>query len=452
MKHFESINPYNGERLETFMEFSSRQVDRIIEKSDEAHFFWRKSPMSERARLLRNLSEKLEEYKDDLAITMTLEMGKPITQSKAEIEKCGWVCRYYAENAADFLEDKYIKTDAKASFVRYSSLGPVLAIMPWNFPFWQVMRFAAPATMAGNTVLLKHSPNTWRCAIWIERLFKEAGYPDGVFQTLLIDTDIVAGVIKDRRVKGVTLTGSVEAGSAVASTAGKYIKKSVLELGGSNSYIVFEDADIDLAVETGIMARFLNSGQSCIAAKRFILAEDIAEEFTRKFVEKVKELKSGNPMEEDTFIGPLARVDLAENLERQLNNSLAKGAEVWCGGKRDSAYFEPTVVANVRPEMPVFAEETFGPLAAISVAKDEAEAIALANQSAFGLGVTVFTENIVRKQALIDDLDGGAVFFNDMVKSDPRLPFGGTGVSGFGRELSEEGIREFVNVKTIYMK
>lgn len=452
MKHFDSINPYTGERIETFMEFSNQQIESVLVNSEEAHSCWRSSRMKERSQLLRLLSEKLEEYKDDLALTMTLEMGKPIVQARAEVEKCAWVCRYYAENAADFLEDKFIKTDARTSFVRYASLGPILAIMPWNFPLWQVFRFAAPAVMAGNACILKHAPNTFRSALWIERLFQEAGFQEGLFQNLLVDVDKVPNIIKDSRVKGITLTGSRTAGTAVAMEAGKHIKKTVLELGGSNAFIVLEDADIDAAVETGIMGRFLNTGQSCIAAKRFILAESIANEFTQKFKEKVEAMQVEDPTEEDTFIGPMARVDLAEALESQVLESVDKGAKLLCGGERDGAHFKPAVLTDVRPDMPAFMEETFGPLAAITIAQDEAEAVAFANQSAYGLGVTVCTKDVARTSALIDELEGGAVFFNELVKSDPRLPFGGTGISGYGRELSEEGIREFVNAKVIYVK
>ena len=419
---------------------------------EEAQSCWKSSAMRERSLLLRTLSEKLEQHRNELAQVMTLEMGKPIVQSRAEVEKCAWVCRYYAENAADFLEDKFIKTDARTSFVRYAPIGMVLAIMPWNFPLWQVFRFAAPAVMAGNACLLKHAPNTFRSGLWIERLFEEAGFPEGLFQNLLIEVDKVPNIIKDSRVNGITVTGSRTAGSAVGAEAGKHIKKTVMELGGSNAFIVLEDADLEAAVDTGIMGRFLNSGQSCIAAKRFIVVEAVAEAFIQRFQEKVEALKMGDPQDEATFIGPLARVDLAEAMESQVNESIEKGATLRCGGARKGAFYEPTILTDVTPDMPVFMEETFGPLAAITVAKDEAEAVALANQSAYGLGVTVCTKDLARVAHLVDELQGGAVFFNELVKSDPRLPFGGTGISGYGRELSEEGIREFVNAKVIYVK
>jgi len=449
---FKSINPYNNEEIKTYSEQSETGIESILSASEEAFDSWRTVPIPERSRRMQKAAELLRENKETYARTMTLEMGKPITESISEIEKCAWVCEFYAENAERFLADQIIETDASESFISHDPIGPVLAIMPWNFPFWQVFRFVAPALMAGNVALLKHAPNVFGCAMHIEDLLKEAGFPDGVFQNLVIHHDKVENIIADDRVKAATLTGSERAGSSVAALAGEHIKKTVLELGGSNSFIVWEDADIDQAVDTGISARMMNSGQSCIAAKRFILVGDAYEKFLPAFTEKVKELKSGDPLDEATDIGPLARTDLAEKLERQVKDSVEKGAQLLMGGERNRAYYEPTILTNVEPGMPAFDEELFGPAACFIRAESEDEAFELAGKSKYGLGTTVFTTDTERALKAAGSVPDGAYFINELVKSDPRLPFGGTKRSGYGRELSREGILEFVNKKTVYVK
>lgn len=449
---FTSTNPYNGEELKTYHEFSEKEVKETLERSKKAHESWRDVPISERCKLLANAAEVLKENVDRYAETITLEMGKPISESRGEIKKCAWVCNFYAENSEQFLADELIETDAEESFISYDPIGTVLAIMPWNFPFWQVFRFAAPTLTAGNTALLKHASNVFGCAEHIEDIFKEAGYPEGVFQNLIIHHDKTEDILSSDIVQAVTLTGSGRAGKSVGSLAGKYLKKSVLELGGNNAFIVLEDADIEQAVKTGVTARMMNSGQSCIAAKRFILVGDIYEEFLSKFIDQVKEIKRGDPMDESTEIGPLAREDLAEELHNQVQKSVLKGAKLELGGNRDGAFHEPTVLTDVKPGMPAFDEETFGPLAAVIKAEDADEAFNLAANSKYGLGVTVFTEDSERARKYISRSPDGAYFVNELVKSDPRLPFGGTRESGYGRELSREGIREFVNKKTVYFK
>ncbi len=449
---FQSINPYNNEVIATYPEHSGRETESILARSDRAFKDWRKVPIAERSKLLQKAAGVLRKNKETYARTMTLEMGKPVSESVSEIEKCAWVCEFYAENAEHFLADLVIETDASESFVSHDPLGPVLAIMPWNYPFWQVFRFLAPALMAGNVALLKHASNVFGCANQIENLLKEAGFPDDIFLNLRIHHDNVEGILDDDRVKAVTLTGSERAGSAVAQQAGRNIKKSVLELGGNNAFIVWEDADMEQAVETGVTARMMNSGQSCIAAKRFILVGNAYETFLPAFTEKVKELRSGDPLDESTDVGPLARTDLAETLEKQVSESLAKGAELLLGGKRNGAYYPPTILTNVSPGMPAFDEETFGPVASFIRAETEDEAFQLAAQSRFGLGTTVFTKDTDRALKSASKVPDGAYFINELVKSDPRLPFGGTKKSGYGRELSREGILEFVNKKTVYVK
>ncbi|NBC27489.1 MAG: aldehyde dehydrogenase family protein [Bacteroidetes bacterium] len=448
---FKSINPYNGKEIATYTEQIDDQVQKILEKSRAAFESWRDVPINERCELLTNAGGVLRNNVDTYAKTMTLEMGKPISEARAEIEKCAWVCDFYAENAERFLADEIIETDASESFVSHDPMGTVLAIMPWNFPYWQVFRFVAPTLAAGNTGLLKHAPNVFGCATHIEELLLEAGFPDGVFQNLFIHHDKTERIISDDIVKAVTLTGSERAGKSVGALAGKYLKKSVLELGGSNAFIVLEDADIDQAVKTGITARMMNSGQSCIAAKRFILVGDAYDKFLPAFIDGVKAIKKGDPVDESTEIGPLARKDLADQLHQQLEQSVEKGAKIETGGKQNDAFHEPTVLTGVQPGMPAFDQETFGPLAAIIKAKDEDEAFELAADSSYGLGVTLFTSDIEKARRRIGKAPDGAFFINELVKSDPRLPFGGTGNSGYGRELSREGIREFVNKKTVYI-
>lgn len=452
MKTFHSTNPYNGKEIATYTEANEDQVNTILAKSEVAFNDWRDVPINKRCEFLLNVAELLKHNVDKYAQTMTLEMCKPISEAKGEIKKCAWVCEYYAENAEQFLDDELIKTDASKSFIRHEPIGTVLAIMPWNFPFWQVFRFAAPTLTAGNTALLKHASNVYGCATHIEEIFKEAGYPNGVFQNLIIHHDKTEKVISHDAVQAVTLTGSDRAGRSVGSLAGKYLKKSVLELGGSNAFIVMEDADMDQAIETGVNARMMNTGQSCIAAKRFILVGDAYDKFLPGFLEKVKSLKKGNPMDDSTEIGPLARKDLADGLHKQMKASLDMGAHLETGGVQDNAFYEPTILTNVKPGMPAFDEETFGPLAAIIRAKDNEEAFELASKSDFGLGITVFTQDTENADNYIKKAPDGAFFINELVKSDPRLPFGGTKKSGYGRELSREGIHEFVNKKTVFIK
>ena len=449
---FKSINPYTGKVVAEYPEHSEKEIDTILQKSRDSFESWRWVPIEERVKLLKNAAELLRNNVNEYARTITQEMGKPINESRGEINKCAWVCEFYAENAERFLADELIESDATESFVSYDPIGTVLAIMPWNFPFWQVFRFVAPTLMTGNTALLKHASNVFGCATHIEDLLLEAGFPAGVFQNLFIHHDKTEQIIASDIVKAVTLTGSERAGRAVGSLAGKYLKKSVLELGGNNAFIVWEDADMKQAVETGLTARMMNSGQSCIAAKRFILVGGAYDEFLPKFLERVKSLMSGDPLDESTEIGPLARKDLADELNEQVKKSVDKGAVLLTGGIQKGAYHEPTILSNVEPGMPVFDEETFGPVAAIIKAVDEDEAFRLASQSKYGLGVTVFTADIDRARKSIGKITDGAFFINELVKSDPRLPFGGTKNSGYGRELSKEGILEFVNKKTVYVK
>lgn len=447
-----SINPWNLREVERFKTHTPEEADAIVKAADAAFQSWRKTSFAERAVPMHRAAELLLERKKRYAEHITLEMGKPIREAIAEIEKCAWACNFYADNAADFLKPREVETDAARSFVTYSPLGVIYAIMPWNFPFWQVIRFAAPTLMAGNTALLKHAPNVVRCSLDIEELFADAGFPENTFRTLILDNDHASQVIEHPLVRAVSLTGSERAGVAVASTAGRVLKPSVLELGGSNAVIVLEDADIDAAVETGFKARFLNTGQSCIAGKRFLVAEKIFDEYVERFTAKVKELNFIDPMESASRIGPLARVDLAEGIERQVNESVQKGATLKLGGKREGAKYYPTVLTDVHPGMPAFDEELFGPVAPFVRVRDFDEAIALSNRSSFGLGVTVCTGNPEQVLKRVHEFDEGAVFINELVKSDPRLPFGGIKRSGFGRELSAEGIHEFVNVKTVFVK
>lgn len=446
-----SINPYTRKVLEEFETITSQELNQKIETADETFRRWRLVAFSERSQKMLNAAAVLKENKEKYAQNISREMGKTMKESVAEVEKCAWACEYYANHAASFLADEPIATDASRSYVRYDPLGTVLAVMPWNFPFWQVFRFAAPALMAGNVCLLKHASNVFGCARHIEEVFTEAGFPQGAFQSLLISSDQVADIIDHPAVKAVTLTGSEKAGASVASRAGKNIKKTVLELGGSNAFVVLPDANLEMAVEVGVRARMQNAGQSCIAAKRFILASVIADDFMNAFKEKVAALKVGDPMDETTDMGPLAKKDLADDLEDQVNRSIKAGAKVICGAKRRDNFYLPTVLSDVRPGMAAFDEELFGPVAAVTIAGSDDEALALANTSNFGLGISVFTQSEARAQPFIQFSDEGAVFINGLVKSDPRLPFGGTKHSGYGRELSSHGIREFVNAKTVWI-
>jgi len=446
-----SKNPYNGEQIASIKELSKKDINAALELAQEKFNTWKNTTFEERSKLMLAAAKELEKNKAEYAKTITQEMGKPISQAVAEVEKCAWVCRYYAENAEKQLSNEVIKTDANKSYVAYEPIGVVLAVMPWNYPFWQVFRFAAPALMAGNIGVLKHASNVMQSAENIQKIFERAGFPKGCFQNLVIGSDKVEEIIRDPRIKAVTLTGSKPAGSAVASVAGEEIKKTVLELGGSNALLVFKDANLEKTVDICVQARFQNTGQSCIAGKRLLLQEEIAEEFLGLLSKKVRELKSGDPMEENTYIGVLAREDLAEDLEKQLKESVKEGAKILLGGKRNGTYFEPTIVTNVSKDMTIFKEETFGPLLSVTNFKDKVEAISLVNSTAFGLGVSVFTEDLDMAEKLVPHFDDGAVFINELVKSDPRLPFGGTKISGYGRELSIHGIHEFMNKKTVYI-
>ncbi len=449
---FKSTNPFDGKEVGTYTALSVAELDKKLALSQTAFDSWKKVPLADRCAMMKKAGQVLRDNVEEYARMITLEMGKPITESRSEINKCVWVCDYYADNAAAFLANEVIETDAQKSFVRHNPIGAVLAVMPWNFPFWQVLRFAAPTLVAGNVGLLKHASNVFGSAELIEDVFKKAGFPEGVFQTLIVDHDVTEKIISHPAVKAVTLTGSERAGSTIAALAGKYIKKSLLELGGNNAFIVWEDADIDAAVKTALVARMLNCGQSCIAAKRFILVEGIYDEFVQKFTAGVSRLKSGDPKENDTQVGPLARKDLADQLQRQVQESVAQGAELLLGGNQRGCYHEPTVLGNVKPGMPAFSEETFGPLAAMIKAKDVKHAFELSEMSNYGLGVTVCTRNIDKAISMADEVSDGAYFINEFVKSDPRLPFGGTKLSGYGRELAKDGMMEFMNRKTVYVK
>ncbi|MFT6718499.1 MAG: succinate-semialdehyde dehydrogenase/glutarate-semialdehyde dehydrogenase [Sphingobacteriales bacterium] len=449
---FNSINPFDGKQVGSYVALTNEELDARLEKSANVFKSWRKVAMAKRSELMLAAGKVLKDNVEQYAKMISLEMGKPIGESRAEINKCAWVCDYYAENAADFLQDEIIASDASKSFVRHDAIGSVLAIMPWNFPFWQVFRFAAPTLMAGNVGLLKHAPNVFGCAVLIEDVFTKAGFPDGVFQNLIVHHDRTEQIIAHDTVKAITLTGSERAGSTVAQLAGKYIKKSLLELGGNNAFIVWKDADIDATVKTAITARMLNCGQSCIAAKRFILVEEIYAEFVEKYIAALQKLKPGNPLEETTQVGPMARKDLADQLQEQVKNSIAQGAELLYGGNQNNCYHEPTVLGNVDESMVVFNEETFGPVAAMIKAKNVEHAFELAENSKFGLGATVCTTDIDKALSMIGEVSDGAFFVNELVKSDARLPFGGTKTSGYGRELGKDGILEFVNRKTVYVK
>ncbi len=448
-----SINPYNGETLATYPAHTADQIDKRLQNSTNAYVNWKNVPPQQRAKLLLNLAQKLRENSDKLAKLATIEMGKSITEARAEIEKCAWVCEYYAENGEAFLTHEILPVQDKEAFVSFRPIGPVLAIMPWNFPYWQVFLFAAPNLMAGNTAVLKHASNVTGCALAIEELFLQAGFPPGVFTCLLVPGKHLETVIADARIKAVTLTGSTPAGKSVAGVAGKYLKKCVLELGGSDPYLILEDADLDLAVEKCVAGRILNAGQSCIGAKRFIVLEEVAEAFIQKFCEAMQAITFGNPMDASTQMGPLARWDLRDELHAQVTKSVEMGAQLLLGGylpEGKAAFYPVTVLSNVKPGMPAYHEELFGPVASVIVAKTEQEAIDIANDTVFGLGAAVFTRNVPRGKRIAEfELEAGCVFVNDFVKSDPRVPFGGIKESGFGRELSHFGMREFVNIKGI---
>jgi len=450
-----SINPSNGEIIHEYEEMTREEVASIIDRAHEAWSGWRRRTFADRAALMRRAGQILRDRKDEYGGLMAREMGKPLRQGAVEAEKCAWVCDYYADHAEAFLARETVETDARKSFVTFNPLGIVLAVMPWNFPFWQVFRFAAPGLMAGNAGVLKHSSNVMGCALAIEDVFRAAGFPDELFRALVIGSGRVDPVIADPRIAAVTLTGSEPAGRAVARRAGEMLKKTVLELGGSDPYVVLEDADVEKAADTCVSSRLVNSGQSCIAAKRFIVVRAVRELFERRFVERMRAAKVGDPMANDTEVGPMARVDLRDDLHDQVRRSIDAGARRLLGGEipnGNGAFYPPTVLTDVRPGMAAFDEETFGPVAAIISAEDEKEAIRLANRSSFGLGAAVFTSDTARGERIAaEELECGSCFVNGLVKSDPRLPFGGIKVSGYGRELSHYGIREFVNVKTVWI-
>ena len=424
-------------------------MENKLELSRDTQAIWQKETLEHRISFLPKLAKTLSENKQQYAACITNEMHKPITQAIAEVEKCALFCTYYYENATQFLATKHIKTDASESFVTYEPLGIVLGVMPWNFPFWQVFRFAVPSLTSGNTVVIKHASNVPKSAKLIQTIFEDAGFPKGCYQDLPIPSAEVAQIIANPMIKAVSLTGSEQAGIAVATEAGKHLKKCVLELGGNNAFIVLEDANLEKTVAIAVNARMQNAGQSCIASKRFLIHENIEEAFVSQLKTAVQKLKTGNPLDKTTEIGALAREDLAEELEIQVRKSIEMGAKLVCGGKRTDAFYEPTILTNVSVKMPVFKEETFGPVVAITTFKTLEEAIELSNTSEFGLGVSVFTQDIETIKQHIGSFNEGAVFINEMVKSDPRLPFGGIKKSGYGRELSEDGIKEFVNVKTV---
>ncbi len=449
-----TINPATGETLKTFEPLTQQEIEKKLARAAETFGAFRRTSIEDRAKIMMRAADLLESEKAKFARLMTTEMGKPIRAAVQEIEKCAWVCRYYAETAAQHLADEIVETDATKSYAHFQPLGPVLAIMPWNFPFWQVFRFAAPALMAGNVGLLKHASNVPQCALAIEEIFHRAGFPDGAFQTLLIGSDEVQSILEDPRVAAATLTGSEPAGRSVAGIAGKQIKKTVLELGGSDPFIVMPSANMDEAVTTAVKARTINNGQSCIAAKRFIIASEIYEEFERRFVEGMKALKIGDPMNESTEIGPLATPQILRDVEAQVQTSVAAGAMVLTGGKRVNRagnFYEPTVLTNVPADVPASCEEVFGPVAALFRVKDIGEAIELANSTTFGLGAAAWTNDAREQARFVQELEAGCVFINGMVASDPRLPFGGVKRSGYGRELGKFGIREFVNIKMVWV-
>lgn len=452
----QSVNPFSGEVIKNYPEYTSNEVNKIIGAVDTAFKQWKLTNFDYRANLMRNLQAKLLERKEYLAGIIVAEVGKVLREALGEIEKCASVCLFYANNAESFLQNEAIQTEASESYITYQPIGTVLAVMPWNFPFWQVFRFLAPTLMAGNTGILKHAGNVSGCALAIEQLVREAGFPENVFRTLLIDSSKVKTVIENPLIKAVTLTGSTPAGRAVASVAGSVLKKSVLELGGSDPYIIFEDADIKTAARLCVTSRLINAGQSCIGAKRFIVSDKIYDAFEAEFVRLMKQATYGNPLNPQTTIGPLARLDLRDELHEQVEKSREMGAIVLLGGfipKGKAPLYPPTVLANIVPGMPAYHEELFGPVAVLFRFKKESEAIRIANDTTFGLGAAVFTSDIKRGKRLAEKgLEAGCVFVNDFVKSDPRLPFGGINESGYGRELSTVGIREFVNIKTIVVK
>ncbi|NQE32383.1 NAD-dependent succinate-semialdehyde dehydrogenase [Microcoleus asticus] len=451
-----TINPATGETLKTFEAIADEAIEAKLELAQQAFNKYRYLPFEQRSLWMQKAADILERDREIYAEMMTLEMGKTLKSAIGEVEKCALVCRYYAKNAAQFMADVPATTDASSSFVRYQPLGAILAVMPWNFPFWQVFRFAAPALMAGNVGLLKHASNVPQCALKIEEIFAQAGFPEGVFQTLLVGSDKVAKIVADDRIKAATLTGSEPAGASLAANAGKSLKKVVLELGGSDPFIVMSSGDLAAALSTAVTSRMLNNGQSCIAAKRFILAEDIADEFIKGFVEKIEQLKVGDPMLPETDIGPLATPAILKDLDNQVQTCIQSGAKLLTGGRplseKAGNFYLPTILADIPPDAAARQEEFFGPVALVFRVANIDEAIELANSTSFGLGATAWTTANSESDRFISELEAGAVFINGLVKSDPRLPFGGIKRSGYGRELSIQGMHEFVNIKTVWVK
>ncbi|GAA0244629.1 NAD-dependent succinate-semialdehyde dehydrogenase [Haladaptatus pallidirubidus] len=451
----ESLNPATEEVLETFDADDETSVDEKLQHAHETYEEWKERPIEERQRLLSKAGDVLRENKQKYAEMMTKEMGKPVSSAVSEVEKCAWVCDYYAEHAGEFLQDERIGTEPGVeSYISYEPLGPVLAVMPWNFPFWQVFRFAAPNLTAGNVGLLKHASNVPQCALAIQEVFEEAGYPEGAFTTLLVGSDTVEDIITDERIAATTLTGSTGAGRSIGENAGGSLKKSVLELGGSDPFVVLPDADIEDAATTGAQARCLNNGQSCIAAKRFVVHEDAYDEFLERFTEEMESMTIGDPMDEDTDIGPQAREDLMEGLHEQVEDSIEAGATLELGGEpldREGAYYPPTVLTDVPDDSPAGEEEMFGPVASVFRVGDTEEAIERANKTRFGLGASIWTQDKKQAKEVAREIEAGMVFVNELVKSDPRLPFGGVKDSGYGRELAHHGIHEFTNKKTMWV-
>jgi succinate-semialdehyde dehydrogenase / glutarate-semialdehyde dehydrogenase len=446
-----SINPYKGQTIASFETDSASVVDGKILKANKAFRDWKKHSFAQKADLMKKAGAILRKRQDEFAKTISAEMGKIVAESKSEIEKCANGCDYFAENAEQFLKDVTIPTEASKSLIAFQPLGPVLAIMPWNFPLWQVFRFAAPALMAGNVGLLKHAGNVTQCSLLIENVFREAGFPEGVFQSLIIESKEVARIISRDEIAAVTLTGSEYAGTQVAATAGQHLKKTVLELGGSDPFIVLEDADLDLAAKIGTQSRMQNAGQSCIAAKRFIVVQKIKDQFIERFKNNIEALRQGDQFDPQSTTGPIARLDLAEQLEKQLTDSIRAGAQLISGGTRSGCNFKPTLLTDVKPGMVAFDEEMFGPIASLVTVNNEEEAIEMANRSRYGLGSSVWTTDRERGERVARQIESGSVFVNSLMRSDQRLPFGGVKKSGYGRELSELGIKEFVNAKTIYI-
>mgnify|MGYP005838248751 CR=1 FL=1 len=451
----QTINPATGKIEKTYVELSKEEIKNSINYAKQAYLKWKETEINERSRLMKNAASVMKNKRDEYAYIITTEMGKPIKQAIAEVEKCAWVCDYFAENAGRMLTIERIETDASESYVEFNPLGVILAVMPWNFPFWQVFRFAAPSLMAGNVGLLKHSSNVPMCALAIEQIFINAGFPRNVFKTLLIGSEQVKDIIKDPIVKAATLTGSEPAGRKIAEACGKELKKSVLELGGSDPFIVLDDADLDETASIAVKARLINNGQSCIASKRFIVVEKIYESFTEKFVNAMNRVKIGDPMDESVELGPIAREDLLYELDSLVKDSVSKGARILTGGKvlpGKGFYYAPTILDNLSNGMPAYDDEIFGPVASLIKAKDEDDAVRIANDSPFGLGASIWTNDFKKAKRMATDIESGCIFVNGMVKSDPRLPFGGIKNSGYGRELSHYGIKEFVNIKSVWIK